>query len=135
MKTTSHRKTPHFFVINPTIDRRNETRFETKEPVEVKCLDSRENSAGVALEIQKSGLRFESKIHYDAGSRIQLTFPKTPDNTGCFGRVAWVRPSEEGKGFLIGVAVESWFGVVRGPDSWKRIKGIRPKVDRRNKPR
>lgn len=135
MRSSITRKTPHFFVVNPIRDRRNDVRYETKEAVDVRALETGEFGNGETLDIQKKGLRFESARHFDAGTRIQLTFPKTPDNTGCFGRIAWVRPNEFGKGFLCGVEIESWFGVVQGPDSWKRFKGVLPKHDRRQKPR
>jgi hypothetical protein len=64
-----------------------------------------------------------------------LVFPKTTDNIGCFGRIAWTRPDAGGHGFLSGVSVESWHGIVQGSESWKGLKGVRRHHDRRQKPR
>lgn len=129
------RKAPHFFIINPIKDRRIEDRFESREPVQIRSEDSEATTAGIATEIGRHGLRLESSFHFDVGGMIQLAFPKSVDNVGCFGRIAWTRPLESGKGFVCGVSVESWHGIIQGPDSWKRLRSVQRRHDRRTKDR
>lgn len=130
-----NRKSPRFFIINPVSDRRLETRFESREKIQIRSEESGEVITGIAEEIGEKGLRFESPSFFDSGSRIQLVFSETPDNIGCFGHIVWVRPADEKKGYVCGVSIESWHGIINGNQSWKRLKGFHPKRDRRRKSR
>src|SRR5438046_2682220 len=115
------RKTPHFFIINPVKDRRVETRFEAQEPVQIRSEETGEVLSGSACEVGQYGMKLEAPELFPIGDRLQVAFPSTPDNVGCFGRVAWSRQSENGHSYEIGLAVDSWHGIVEGRQSWKKV--------------
>ncbi len=131
----AHRKTPHFFIINPVKDRRIETRFESNEPIQIRFEDTGKITSGQAADIAQRGMRLSSAQSFLVGDRLQIVFVKQTGNIGCFGRVAWCRPAEEGARMECGVAVESWHGIVNGAQSWKKLKGVKPRFDRRQKER
>lgn len=132
---TLQRKTPHFFIINPINDRRIEARFESREPVQIRCEETGEVKPGHGCDVGQYGLRLESSELYQVGDRVQIAFMGSMENMGCFGRVAWSRPADEGGHFETGVSVDTWHGIVEGVQSWKRLKGVKPQRDRRRKQR
>lgn len=129
------RKTPRFYVINPITDRRTETRFESRETAVVRFLTTDKSAPALAYDVGRYGLKIEMTHGAEPGDRLQIAFPSRPDHARCFGHVAWVRPMTETRKFEIGVAVDDWQGVVNGGNSWRGLKGVRPKQDRRTRPR
>lgn len=132
MKEFAHRKSPRFFVINPVNDRRTETRFESEEPVKVKNLRTHQVVSGRAFEIGHYGIRLEVPRCLSVGDQLQIEFSHRPENIGCWGQVAWCEPKEDALSNS-GIVIESWYGIVDGPQSWKRVKGVALKKDRRQK--
>ncbi len=132
---STQRKTPHFFIINPMKDRRIETRFESIEKIQVRIEDTGEIISGSASDIGEHGLKLSCSRPFAVGESIQIVFPDHPENIGCFGRVAWCNPAEEGSLIECGLAIDSWHGIVQGLQSWKKFKGIKPRRDRRRKER
>jgi len=133
MKESLSRKSPRFFVINPVNDRRAETRFESEEHVKVKNLRTHQVSSGTAFDIGHFGLRLEASREYSIGDHLQIEFSGRAENIGCWGQVAWSESRGEKDASNSGVAMNPGFGIVDGPESWKRMKGSKPKKDRRQK--
>lgn len=134
MRITSPRKLTRFYVINPIGDRRLEQRFESREDVVLKVSQTGKIFPSVAYDLGRYGLRLESEGMLQPGMDIEVAFPNTPDQVHCFGRVVWAR-AKTGHLSEYGVAIEAWHGVVRGENSWSKFKGVRPKVERRQRPR
>ena len=135
MKLQSQRKLTRFYVINPVSDRRFEQRFESREDLMIRFDRVGRSFPAVGYDISRRGIRIETAVRLEPGMELQLVFPEAPDHIRCFGRVVWARPFEDGYEYEGGVAVDAWYGVVEGEDSWKKYKGFRPKRDRRLLPR
>jgi hypothetical protein len=135
MKNPNARKLTRFYIINPVGDRRGESRFESQESILIKTSDSIRGVAATAFDIGQYGLKFESDFPFDPHTYIEISFPKAPDQIHCFGRVVWMKPKSGTKLFEAGVAIDSWHGIVKGENSWTKYKGIKPKPERRYKPR
>lgn len=135
MRLSTPRKLTRFYVINPITDRRFEQRFESRQDVQIRFENSGHAVQAVACDVSKRGLRLETEIKLEPGRDIQVVFPDSPDHIRCFGHVVWSRPLEEGSNYESGISIDAWYGIVQGEDSWKRYRGIRPKHDRRQRPR
>lgn len=126
---------PRFFVINPIDDRRTERRFESQEPIKIRLHKTGDTLTGAAFDIGHYGLRLETKRLFEVGERLQIEFEHRANNIGCFAQVAWAEAGSNGLPSQCGVAIESWYGIVEGKESWQRVKGVKPKKDRRQKTR
>lgn len=133
MKESLHRKSPRFFVINPVNDRRSETRFESEEPIRVQNLKTRQFLSGRAFDIGHFGLRLEVPASFEVGDHLQIEFIRRHENIGCWGQVAWCEAKGSGSTIQSGIAIESWYGIIDGPESWRQVKGVTLKKDRRQK--
>lgn len=127
------RKTPRFFVINPISDRRVEIRFDSSQSVNVFEPQTDRTLVGTAHDIGRRGMRLDSPQHLTPGDMVQISFPESHDAIHCYGRVVWTRHKEGGSGFQCGIEVEVWHGIVAGPDSWQKLKGVYPNRERRRK--
>jgi len=128
-----NRKTPRFFIINPVTDRRMECRFESLETVDIRDEETGKTISGVASDIGRRGLKLESPTHLLVGNTIQVAFQDDIENVRCFGHVAWSKRKEDSSDYESGLQIDSWHGIILGPDSWKKFKGVKVKRDRRRK--
>jgi len=129
------RKLTRFFVINPVNDRRNESRFESHQNVAVTLDETGLEFIAVAHDIGQKGLRLETTAEIELGHHLQIVFKDNAENICCFGRVVWSAKKEENNEFRYGLSIDSWRGIVKGAESWKRYKGFKVKRDRRRRPR
>lgn len=129
------RKLTRFFIINPVTDRRLETRFESKENVDVRDEETEKVFPAIAFDIGRHGLRLETTEKTEIGKTYQIAFLETPDNIRCFAMAVWVKKREEGSGYETGLAISAWHGIVMGKESWEKFKGVKLKRDRRRKTR
>jgi hypothetical protein len=133
MRNASVRKLTRFYVINPVGDRRLEQRFESREDVVLKVLQTGKLFPSVAYDLGRYGMRLETESVLHPSMDVEVVFPNTPDQVHCYGRVVWGR--SKSSGYEYGIAVEAWHGVIRGENSWAKYKGVRPKLERRVRPR
>ena len=131
MSTVHPRKAPRCFVINPISDRRVEVRFNSTQAVQIFEPQTERTLQGHASDIGRRGLKLECDHLLTNGETIQITFPETHDAIHCYGHVVWTRAKEEGGGYHSGIEVHAWHGIVAGPDSWQKLKGVHPKRERR----
>lgn len=135
MKTAIQRKLTRFYVINPVGDRRLEQRFESREDVVLRVPQTGKVFPSVGYDVGRHGMRLETEGVVSPGMEIEVAFPNTPDQVHCYGRIVWGRARSSGRGNEYGIAVEAWHGVVRGENSWTKYKGVKPKAERRTRPR
>jgi hypothetical protein len=129
----AQRKLTRFFVINPRADRRLESRYSARSNVVVKTGEGPADKVvtAIAFEIGQMGMRLELDSKLNIGLHIQVAFPNTLDNVRCFGRIVWCQVSKAGPGYECGIAIESWYGITDGSESWRKFAGPAPKKDRR----
>ncbi len=129
------RKHVRFYVVNPASDRRLEQRFESREDVVIRFIETGKVRPGVASDIGRTGLRLAVDGEIMKGDALEVVFPSSSDGVRCFARVAWTRAAAGPRDQEAGVAIEGWFGIILGGNSWLRFKNGRIKKDRRSSPR
>jgi hypothetical protein len=135
MRSNSQRKLTRFYIINPITDRRVEQRFESREQIFLRIPQIGRSGPAVAYDIGRSGLRLECDWNVQPGMDIELAFPNSTDNMKCYGNIVWCKERAFGKFFECGISIEVWHGIVEGENSWTKVRGAKPKPERRNKGR
>lgn len=135
MKSFFQRKLTRFYIINPIGDRRLEQRFESQEAVVLRVTQTGKVVPAIGFDIGRHGLRIETDWQLQPGTDVEISFPNTVDQMQCFGRVVWARNLSNGKLCQSGIVIEVWHGIVSGENSWIKVKGAKPKPERRNKAR
>ncbi len=117
------------------MDRRLEQRFESREDVVIRVPSTGKVFTASGCDVGRHGMRLETEGFLQPSMDIEVAFPNTPDQVHCYGRIVWGKPRPGGKAYDYGVAIEAWHGIVRGENSWTRYKGVKPKQERRTRPR
>lgn len=135
MRPSSARKLTRFYIINPITDRRVEQRFESRENVFVRMPQTGRSGPAVAYDIGRNGLRIECDWTVQSGMDIEVAFPNSTDNMKCYGHIVWCKERAFGKFYESGIAIDVWHGIVEGENSWTKVRGSKPKSERRAKNR
>ena len=109
-------------------DRRDATRFESKEALEMKIVFSSENPGllgktlcGSTIDVSATGLRIElnQKIRMDSVLDVWVTLKDNKKKYFLTGNVRWCQDSEVSDYYQIGVVLRERSDTITDLDSWQ----------------
>lgn len=114
---------------NAVQDRRNATRYEVIEALDLKIVFSSENPnllgkrlCGSTLDVSATGLRIElnQQIKIDSVLDVWVTLKEDDKKYFLTGNVRWCKPKGDGEFFQIGVVLRERTDTITDLDSWQR---------------
>ncbi len=119
---------------NPS-DRRKANRFDTALIVSIRFQPDGTPLSGSCIEVGPNGMRVSTAQPLVETSYVHISFENASNNTHCEGRVVWTQRHIEEDRFESGIDIQKWGGSLPGVNVVKELPALKPKKDRRNKPR
>jgi hypothetical protein len=116
-------------------DRRKAQRFDTTLHVEVRFQSDGTPIAGSCIEVGPNGMRITTGRPLVEAAYVHISFQEASNSTHCEGRVVWTQPADADGQYESGIDIQRWGGGIPGAEVVTKLPELKPKKDRRSKPR